>query len=121
MISRQPPNDAGVATVWTALAATTLIGVTVLVWWIAVAISARHRVEAAADLGALAAAAHAADGPTTACARAAEVADHEKAVVTSCRWHNRDAFVEVRAAVAPMPGLPAPTAKARAGPVELPP
>ncbi|WP_084470279.1 Rv3654c family TadE-like protein [Amycolatopsis benzoatilytica] len=114
-------NDAGVATVWTALAAAALIALTVLVWWLAAAITARHGTEAAADLGALAAAAHAADGPTTACARAEEVADHERAVMISCRWHNRDAYVEVRAATAPIPGLPAPTAKARAGPAEAPP
>ncbi|MBB4687746.1 Rv3654c family TadE-like protein [Amycolatopsis jiangsuensis] len=115
------PRDEGVATVWTALTAVGLIAVTMLVWWIGAAITARHRTEAAADLGALAAAAHAADGPTTACARAQEVADHEKATVTSCRWNNRDAFVEVRSTVTPAPGLPPPTARARAGPVEQPP
>ncbi|WP_037369224.1 Rv3654c family TadE-like protein [Amycolatopsis orientalis] len=120
-MSRKEPADAGVATIWTALAATTLIGLTVLVWWLAAAITARHRTEAAADLGALAAAAHAAAGPTIACARAKEVADHEHTLLTSCRWHNRDAFIEVRAATTPIPGLPPPTAKARAGPVDLPP
>ncbi|RJQ88528.1 Rv3654c family TadE-like protein [Amycolatopsis panacis] len=114
-------RDTGVATVWTALAAVALVGVTTLVWWIGVAITARHRVEAAADLGALAAAAHAADGPAAACSRAREVADQEKATVTSCRWHDRDAFVEVRSTVTPIPGLPPPTARARAGPVGLPP
>jgi len=120
-MTRQQPNDAGVATVWTALAAAALIALSVLVWWLAAAITARHRIEAAADLGALAAASHAAEGPTAACARAEEVADHQKAVVISCRWRNRDAYVEVRAATAPGPGLPTPTAKARAGPVEAPP
>ncbi|SFO32646.1 Rv3654c family TadE-like protein [Amycolatopsis rubida] len=120
-MTQKQPADAGVATIWTALAAATLISVTVLVWWLAAAITARHRTEAAADLGALAAAAHAAAGPTIACARAKEVADHERAVLTSCRWHNRDAFVEVRATTTPIPGMPAPTAKSRAGPVDLPP
>lgn len=120
-MTQEQPADAGVATIWTALAATTLIALTVLVWWLAAAITARHRTEAAADLGALAAVAHAAAGPTIACSRAKEVADHEHAVLTSCRWHNRDAFIEVRATAAPIPGLSAPTAKARAGPVDLPP
>lgn len=120
-MTQESPPDSGVATIWTALAAATLITLTVLVWWLATAITARHRTEAAADLGALAAAAHAAAGPTTACARAQEVADHERAVMTSCRWHNRDAYIEVRATTAPIPGLPAPTAKARAGPVDEPP
>lgn len=120
-MTQKQPADAGVATIWTALAAATLIAVTVLVWWLAAAITARHRTEAAADLGALAAAAHAAAGPTLACARAKEVADHERAVLTSCRWHNRDAFIEVRSMTTPIPGLPPPTAKSRAGPVELPP
>ncbi|GAA3557078.1 hypothetical protein GCM10022222_45930 [Amycolatopsis ultiminotia] len=114
-------SDSGVATVWTALATVALVSVSVLVWWVGVAITARHRAEAAADLGALAAAAHAADGPTTACARAREVADRERAVVTSCRWRDRDAFVEVRSTVAPVPGSPPPTARARAGPLDLPP
>ncbi|MCG3750048.1 MULTISPECIES: Rv3654c family TadE-like protein [unclassified Amycolatopsis] len=120
-MTQKQPADAGVATIWTALAAATLIAVTVLVWWLAAAITARHRTEAAADLGALAAAAHAAAGPTVACARAKEVADHERAVLTSCRWHNRDAFIEVRSRTTPIPGLPPPTAKSRAGPVDLPP
>ncbi|MEV4599308.1 Rv3654c family TadE-like protein [Amycolatopsis sp. NPDC049253] len=112
-------NDDGVATVWTALVIAALVGLAAAGCCLGAAVAARHRVEAAADLGALAAAAHAADGPARACDRAREVADHEGAVVTACRWHERDALVEVRAASPPVPGLPPPSARARAGPVGL--
>ncbi|QRP46569.1 Rv3654c family TadE-like protein [Amycolatopsis sp. FDAARGOS 1241] len=113
-------NDEGVATVWTAIVIAALIGLAAAGGWLAAAVAARHRVEAAADLGALAAASHAADGPARACDRAREVADHEGAVVTACTWRERDALVEVRAGSPPIPGLPAPSARARAGPVGLP-
>ncbi|QYN23606.1 Rv3654c family TadE-like protein [Amycolatopsis sp. DSM 110486] len=112
-------NDDGVATVWTAIVIAALVGLAAAGCWLGAAVAARHRVEAAADLGALAAAAHAADGPARACDRAREVADHQGAVVIACSWHERDALVEVRAAP-PVPGLPPPSARARAGPVGLP-
>jgi secretion/DNA translocation related TadE-like protein len=112
--------DEGVATVWTAIAVTALVWLGAAACWLGAAVAARHRIEAAADLGALAAAAHAADGPAKACARAREVADHQGAEVTDCHWDKRDALVEVRATRTPVPGLPPPTAHARAGPVGLP-
>ncbi|WP_245787696.1 Rv3654c family TadE-like protein [Amycolatopsis saalfeldensis] len=108
------------ATVWTALAVAGLVWLGAAACWLGAAVAARHRVEAAADLGALAAAAHAADGPAKACERAREVADHQGAEVTNCHWDQRDALVEVRATRAPVPGLPPPKARARAGPVGLP-
>ncbi|MGW4485956.1 Rv3654c family TadE-like protein [Amycolatopsis sp. NPDC004368] len=112
--------DEGVATVWTAIVAAALVGIAAAGWWLGTAVAARHRIETAADLGALAAAAHAADGPARACDRARDVAVHEGAIVTSCTWRERDALVEVRAASPPVPGLPPPSAHARAGPVGLP-
>ncbi|MDT8910929.1 Rv3654c family TadE-like protein [Amycolatopsis sp. PS_44_ISF1] len=112
--------DAGVATVWTAIAVAALVWLGAAVCWLGAAVAARHRVEAAADLSALAAAAHAADGPVKACDRAREVADHQGAEITGCHWDRRDALVEARATRAPVPGLPPPTAHARAGPVALP-
>ncbi|WP_329068677.1 Rv3654c family TadE-like protein [Amycolatopsis sp. NBC_01480] len=113
-------GDGGVATVWTALAVAAVVWLGAAACWLGAAVAARHRVEAAADLGALAAAAHSADGPAKACERAREVADHQGAEVTNCHWDQRDALVEVRAARTPVPGLPPPTARARAGPVGLP-
>ncbi|WP_328604982.1 flp pilus-assembly TadE/G-like family protein [Amycolatopsis sp. NBC_00345] len=112
--------DEGVATVWTAIAVAALVWLGAAACWLGAAVAARHRVEAVADLGALAAAAHAADGPAKACDRAREVADHQGAEVTDCHWDKRDALVEVRATRTPVPGLPPPTAHARAGPVGLP-
>ncbi|GAA4551516.1 Rv3654c family TadE-like protein [Amycolatopsis samaneae] len=110
--------DAGVATVWTAAAVAALVSVAALVFLLGAAMAARHRLEAAADLGALAAASHAAEGPARACERARWVAEHLSAVVLSCRWERSDALVEVGSASGGRPAwLPAPSARARAGPV----
>jgi secretion/DNA translocation related TadE-like protein len=107
-------SDSGVATIWTALAVAALTGVMVLGYWLGAAVIARHRAEAAADLGALAAASHASEGPAGACGRARWVADRMRATLSSCRWDQLDALVEVQL---PAPGgWPAASARARAGP-----
>ncbi|MFE0021840.1 Rv3654c family TadE-like protein [Amycolatopsis sp. NPDC059021] len=114
--------DAGVATVWTAVAVAALVSVAALVFLLGAATTARHRLEAAADLGALAAASHAAEGPARACERARWVAEHMSAVVVSCRWERRDALVEVHSSAAGRAAwFPSPSARARAGPVDRPP
>jgi len=114
-------QDSGVATIWTAMAVAALAGVAVLACWLGAAVLARHRAESAADLGALAAAAHAAEGPTRACERARWVADRMAVSLLTCRWQRLDAFVEVQAPGLGLAGLPGPAARARAGPAGQPP
>ncbi|VVJ22885.1 Uncharacterised protein [Amycolatopsis camponoti] len=122
-VGRQRParQDSGVATIWTAMAVAALAGVAVLGCWLGAAVLARHRAESAADLGALAAASHAADGPVRACERARWVADRMAVSLLTCRWQRLDAFVEVQAPSLGFAGLPGPSARARAGPAGPPP
>jgi secretion/DNA translocation related TadE-like protein len=117
----RPAPDSGVATIWTALAVAALTGVAVLAFWLAAAVVARHRAEAAADLAALAAASHAGEGPSRACERARWVTDHMAVTLRTCRWQRLDAFVEVQAPNLAFANLPGPAARARAGPSGRPP
>src|SRR3954469_24295692 len=82
----QDSRDSGVATIWTAMAVAALSGVAVLGCLLGAAVVARHRAESAADLGALAAASHAAEGPVQACERARWIADRMAGSLLSCRW-----------------------------------
>ncbi|MEC3979541.1 Rv3654c family TadE-like protein [Amycolatopsis sp. H20-H5] len=115
-------RDRGVATVWTASIIAALLCVVGFVYWLGAVVVTRHRAESAADLAALAAAAHAAEGPGKACQRARWVAEGMSVALVTCRWERRDALVEVRS---PLPGALArfgPVgARARAGPVDKPP
>ncbi len=113
--------DSGVATIWTAMAVAALTGVAVLGFLLGAAVLARHRAESAADLGALAAASHAAEGPTRACEHARWIADRMAVSLLTCRWQRLDAFVEVQAPSLGFAGLPGPSARARAGPTGQPP
>lgn len=116
MRQADPHPDSGVATIWTAMAVAALTGVALLGCWLATAVLARHRAETAADLGALAAASHAVEGPARACERARWIADRMAVTLLTCRWQRLDAFVEVQAPGLPFGGLPGPAARARAGP-----
>lgn len=114
--ANDPVNDRGSATVWTALAITALLVVAGAVVHLAAAAGARHRAEAAADLGALAVATHAVEGVEAACGRAVVVAEGMNTRVTSCRLDGWDAVVETTAA-APITALGSAHGRARAGPV----
>ncbi|HEU5155997.1 MAG TPA: Rv3654c family TadE-like protein [Streptosporangiaceae bacterium] len=88
-------HDRGSGTVW-------MVALMALVWSVAmVAMStggvraARHRAHAAADLAALAAASHAADGPGRACGLAATVARAAEGRLTMCALRARIADVRV--------------------------
>jgi secretion/DNA translocation related TadE-like protein len=80
----------------------------------------RHRVAAAADLAALAAAAHAVDGTDQACATARRVTDRMVVRLSACELDGWDAIVQVEA---PPPGpldrFGTARATARAGPAPL--
>ncbi|MEV6441127.1 Rv3654c family TadE-like protein [Amycolatopsis sp. NPDC051716] len=115
-----PASDRGAATIWTAMAVVALTGVATLALWLGAAVIARHRAESAADLGALAAASHANEGPVQACERARWVADRMGVTLVTCRWQQLDALVEVEARGPALAGLPRPSAHARAGPAEEP-
>jgi secretion/DNA translocation related TadE-like protein len=81
------------------------------------AVLARHRAQAAADLGALAAASRAIEGPAAACAAAAATVVANGATITDCRLDGLDATVTTTAVVAGAPpGVAPATATARAGP-----
>nr|WSZ96881.1 flp pilus-assembly TadE/G-like family protein [Streptomyces sp. NBC_00857] len=105
-------RDQGSATVWVALAATTMCAVFAVVLAMGQAVVARHRAGAAADLAALAAADQALSGPAEACRRAVDVAAAQGAEVVRCALSGEIADVTARAAFGPY----APTVRARAGP-----
>ncbi|MEV6494384.1 Rv3654c family TadE-like protein [Actinoplanes sp. NPDC051633] len=78
----------------------------------------RHEARTAADLGALAGAAHVIEGPAVACATAERLVTANGAVLISCAVRDLDLVVRVERDV---PGLPRPArAAARAGPVMAP-
>ncbi|WP_410593407.1 Rv3654c family TadE-like protein [Amycolatopsis sp. lyj-23] len=113
-------EDTGAATIWTAMAVAALTGVATLALWLGATLTARHRVESAADLGALAAASHASEGQARACERARWVAERMAVTLRTCRWQGLDALVEVEARGPAFAGLPNPSAHARAGPASAP-
>jgi secretion/DNA translocation related TadE-like protein len=75
---------------------------------------ASHRAQAAADLGALAGAARAIDGPDPACARAAQLVSDNGGRLTRCRLDGLDLTVTVEVTAAGLGRVA--TATARAGP-----
>jgi secretion/DNA translocation related TadE-like protein len=81
------------------------------------AASARHRAQAAADLGALAGARYAVDGSSVACARAAGIVEANGARLVGCRLEGVDLVV---VAELPVVGLGTARGTARAGPVDGP-
>jgi secretion/DNA translocation related TadE-like protein len=104
--------------VWAAAAVGVLLMLTVFGVELGAASSVRHRAEAAADLAALAAAAHAVDGEQVACAYAARVAESMSTRLRSCRLVGWESFVELGAdAVLPRLSGGAASARAHAGPV----
>jgi secretion/DNA translocation related TadE-like protein len=119
---RSELRDRGSATLWMLA----LIG---LIWSVATmamavggARAARHRAYAAADLAALAAASHFAEGAGSACELAARIARGSGGRLRQCVFHGRISDVVV---VSEIQGIPAlgrltATARARAGPEPAP-
>ncbi|MFE3600565.1 Rv3654c family TadE-like protein [Streptomyces sp. NPDC059142] len=105
-------RDRGAATVWAAMAATTMCVVFAAVLALGQAVVARHRAGAAADLAALAAAARAPGGQGLACREAADVAAAQGARVVRCVLSGEIAEVTAAARLGPY----TPTVRARAGP-----
>ena len=103
------------------MAVVALTGVALMAFWLGEAVIARHRAESAADLGALAAASHASEGPAQACEHARRIAGRMGVTLLSCRWQHLDALIEVEAQGPALAGLARPSAHARAGPTGEPP
>ncbi|WP_187351987.1 Rv3654c family TadE-like protein [Allosaccharopolyspora coralli] len=81
------------------------------------AVLSRHRAEGAADLAALAAAAHIDRGGDLACATAGRVARGMDVSVTSCSVHGWQAWIRTRAEPAGvLAGFASSSGRARAGP-----
>jgi secretion/DNA translocation related TadE-like protein len=83
------------------------------------AVIARHRAQAAADLAALAAAVHLADGAGEACTHAGALAHAMRTAATQCVVEDLDVVVTVEAPVSfGRMGVGPARASARAGPVD---
>ncbi|WP_227998103.1 Rv3654c family TadE-like protein [Nocardia australiensis] len=112
-------REEGAATVLACLALVGLIGVTLLLGQVGLVVVTRHRVQAVADLGALAAAGSLEQGPEAGCARADEVARRMRVRIRECEVAQWDVTVTAEGNV-PI-GLfsnRVVQAVARAGPVE---
>ncbi|MEU6390122.1 Rv3654c family TadE-like protein [Streptomyces sp. NPDC046939] len=105
-------SDRGSATVWVAMALAAIGVVFGGVLAMAHAIEARHKAGDAADLAALAAAAHWPEGRTSACALARKVARAQGAEVERCALHGQISDVTATSGRAPFKAR----VSARAGP-----
>lgn len=111
-------RDTGAASVWLLAAGLVLVAGGLAGAAAGAAHIASHQAQAAADLGALAGAARATEGPGAACARAAELVSANGARLTRCRLDGFDLTVTVEVMPAPAAGFGrAAIATARAGPV----
>lgn len=101
------------------------VGLTVLLFAGAVAAAgsvlvAKHRAQAAADLGALAGAVHAGEGLDAACARARQIIEANGASLVECQVDGLDVVVGVQVAPAGVGRAIGPArAMARAGPARV--
>ncbi|WP_327296154.1 MULTISPECIES: Rv3654c family TadE-like protein [unclassified Streptomyces] len=109
-------NDRGSATVWVAIAMTSLCVVFAALLAMGQGVAARHRAGGAADLAALAAADRALQGQGTACAAAVRVTGAQGARVVRCAVRGEIADVTAEARFGPY----APKVRARAGPPDAP-
>jgi secretion/DNA translocation related TadE-like protein len=111
--------DDGGATVLACLALAGLIGATLLVSQFGVVVIARHRMQAAADLGALAAAGALEQGAEVGCAQANELARRMRVRIRECEVAQWDATITVEGNVPiGLFGNRTVRAVARAGPVD---
>ncbi|MEE6261275.1 Rv3654c family TadE-like protein [Plantactinospora sonchi] len=117
--SRRAKVERGSASLWLLAIGLVLVLVSLGASAVGAARVARHQARVAADLGALAGAAHALDGQAAACARAATIAAANSARIATCSLDGLDLRLGVEVPVEPLPGLRrVATATARAGPVQ---
>ncbi|UQE76920.1 flp pilus-assembly TadE/G-like family protein [Gordonia sp. PP30] len=116
-------DDAGFTTIAAALAIAGLATLVVAMSYLGAAVLARHRAQNAADLGALAAASAQLYGGDDPCGRAREIVVAQEGAprLRTCEVEGQDVLVDV---VVPVRlgdfGLREATARARAGPAEVP-
>ncbi|GGP36119.1 Rv3654c family TadE-like protein [Saccharothrix coeruleofusca] len=115
----RPHDDRGAASVLAVALLSVLFTITALGIRLGEVTLVRHRLTAAADLGALAAAAHLVSGPAHACARAEWVITRMGGRLDDCSVRGWEVSVEVSDESSGGPVLfDAPSARARAGPAE---
>lgn len=115
--SRRDAGDRGAATILAGVLALALMAVTALALYVGTASVARHRVETAADLAALAGAGVVLDGRERACSAAGSVAELNGAVLTACDTSGADVQIIVEVTVRIGPLVRTASGRARAGPV----
>lgn len=114
----QDPAERGSATVAGAGLIMAVLALSMIGLQLGSAVVARHRAEAAADLAALASAAHAIAGREAACHSATRVAEWMSTTLTSCELHGWDTVVRVSARPSRLvERFGVANAAARAGPV----
>lgn len=112
-----PAAESGSATIWVLAAGGLVLAAGLLAAVLGMAVLTRHRVEAAADLAALAAADAAVFGPGVACGDARRVAAAGAGTLTTCTLSNGVAdVVVVQRGPGVLARLPAVSARSRAGP-----
>jgi len=116
-VTRGGGGDRGSATVWSLAAIAVLCVVVGVVLAMGQAVVARHRAAGGADLAALAAADHWADGATAACARADRLARAQSARLVRCVLVGEISDVTAASGRGPF----AAEVRARAGPAEADP
>lgn len=111
-------RDRGSGSVWLLAVGMVLVAAGMFGATLGAAQVARHQAQSAADLGALAGAAWALEGPSAACAAAAQFVARNGGRLTTCALDGLDVTVSVAVPAAPavLPGAVA-TATSRAGPV----
>ncbi|BCI55536.1 hypothetical protein NIIDNTM18_48140 [Mycolicibacterium litorale] len=92
-------DERGAASITAVAALAVLIAVTGGLMHVGSAVIARHRAQAAADLGALAAAGRIASGAETACRKATTVAESMGTSLTDCTVDGLEVVVHVEAAI----------------------
>lgn len=111
-------RDRGSASLWLLTVGLVLLAAAGVGASVGAARVGRHEARVAADLGALAGAAHAAWEPATACARAARIVTANGGRLTSCTLDGFDIQVSVEVVTTPLPAVArVARATARAGPV----
>jgi secretion/DNA translocation related TadE-like protein len=115
---RQTAGDRGAASLFLLAVGLVFVAAGVAGAAVGAARVGRHEARTAADLGALAGAAHAIEGEAGACTHATEVVAANNARITSCEVDGLEIVVRVEVTVTPLPGLARHAgAAARAGPV----
>lgn len=118
-MTRLRRDESGGASVFACFALTGLVAVTALLLHLGGAVAARHRAQAAADLGALAAAYALVHGDEPACTAAGALVRRMRVEMNECRVEDWDVVVATAVPVGPVSfGLGPARALARAGPVD---